>query len=316
MMCVAAVIGTAMWIKRRFIGDHYSIVDPVESRTRINIEDETDEPLYAGSFAKFCRLWPWNESWTVEFNTRSWKLEHLPDELAGLKIVHLSDLHMTGSITQKFFEIVCEKINALNPDLILITGDIVDEPHCIDWLPSTVGTLLANYGVFYVLGNHDIRTRDLPRLHKTLKAAGLHDIGSSWRVVPIRGTEILLAGNELPWLGQPIDMQHAPTHRKETNPSDRSRLFRILLSHSPDQFGYAAKWDFDLVFAGHNHGGQIAFPIIGPIFSPSWHGVRFSNGTFQRGSTRMHVSRGISGEQPIRWNAMPEVSLFELEKES
>jgi len=75
-------------------------------------------------------------------------------------------------------------------------------------------------------------------------------------------------------------------------------------------------YKFDLMFAGHTHGGQIAFPVIGPIVAPSKFGVNYASGTFQIGSMLMHVSRGISGDEAIRVNSPPELGLFTLTAKS
>jgi uncharacterized protein len=94
--------------------------------------------------------------------------------------------------------------------------------------------------------------------------------------------------------------------------ADGSQL-RILLSHSPDQFAWARRWDFDLMLAGHTHGGQIRLPIVGPVVCPSRHGVKYAGGTFYSYPTLMHVSRGISAEAPIRLNCRPELSRLVLQ---
>jgi predicted MPP superfamily phosphohydrolase len=93
---------------------------------------------------------------------------------------------------------------------------------------------------------------------------------------------------------------------------EHDRPFRILLSHSPDQFGWAQRWDFDLMLAGHTHGGQFRLPWIGPFLTPCWHGVKYSCGTFVEGPTVMHVSRGISSELPFRLNCPPEINKIVL----
>jgi hypothetical protein len=90
------------------------------------------------------------------------------------------------------------------------------------------------------------------------------------------------------------------------------RPFRIAVAHSPDQFGWARYYDFDLMLAGHTHGGQIRFPLIGPVFSPSHHGVRYAAGTFYQPPTLMHVSRGLSGTRPLRFNCPPELARLNL----
>jgi predicted MPP superfamily phosphohydrolase len=84
------------------------------------------------------------------------------------------------------------------------------------------------------------------------------------------------------------------------------------LSHSPDQFTWAQRWDFDLMLAGHTHGGQFCLPLIGPVLSPSWHGVLYAGGTFAAGPTVMHVSRGTCSELPFRLNCPPEISKITL----
>jgi predicted MPP superfamily phosphohydrolase len=73
--------------------------------------------------------------------------------------------------------------------------------------------------------------------------------------------------------------------------------------------------DADLALAGHTHGGQIQFPILGSIMSPSLHGTRYACGVFRRGDTVLHVSRGVSGETPLRWRCPPEIALLELTRQ-
>jgi predicted MPP superfamily phosphohydrolase len=68
----------------------------------------------------------------------------------------------------------------------------------------------------------------------------------------------------------------------------------------------------DLALAGHTHGGQVQFPVLGVIGSPSLHGTRYACGVFCRGETVLHVTRGLSGQTPLRWRCPPEVALLEL----
>jgi predicted MPP superfamily phosphohydrolase len=157
-----------------------------------------------------------------------------------------------------------------------------------------------------VLGNHDLYTYDVPHLRKLLAGSGVVDVGGCWKRLELKGAEIVVAGNELPWFEPAADMRNCPP-RSQEHPQ-----LRILLSHSPDQFDWAQRCDFDLMLAGHTHGGQIRLPIVGPIFSPSRHGVKYASGTFFAEPTVMHVSRGISGELPIRLNCPPELTKLVL----
>jgi predicted MPP superfamily phosphohydrolase len=86
-----------------------------------------------------------------------------------------------------------------------------------------------------------------------------------------------------------------------------------LLSHSPDQFPRAARWGIDLVLSGHNHAGQIRFPLVGPIFMPSIYSRRFDRGFFRSGRSLLYVSQGVAGQHPIRYGGcLPEVTRLVL----
>ena len=83
---------------------------------------------------------------------------------------------------------------------------------------------------------------------------------------------------------------------------------RIALAHGPDQLRWARAWGADLMLAGHTHGGQIRIPPLGAIFSPTRHGVKYISGVFYSPPTILHVSRGVSGDIPVRWNCPPEIA--------
>ena len=119
------------------------------------------------------------------------------------------------------------------------------------------------------------------------------------------GTEVLIAGNEFPWFPRPADADLAGLGQVS---------YAILLSHSPDQLPWARAHGFHLMLAGHTHGGQIRFPIVGPVVCPSRFGVRYASGMFDEPPTLMHVSRGLSGVHPLRFNCPPEVTLLELRR--
>ncbi len=246
---------------------------------------------------------PGNEILHLDIAERGLGVERLAAELDRLSIVHISDLHFTGRVGKAYFEEVARMCNELEPDLVAITGDLIDNPECIGWIPDTLGRLRARYGVYFVFGNHDLRCEP-SLLKQTMGDCGLIYLGGSWREVEVRGRPIILAGNELPWISPAAELGEAPCGP-----------LRIALSHSPDQIEWARSHDVDLLLAGHLHGGQIRLPLIGPILAPSHRGVNYSSGVFLDPPTIMHVSRGISGEVPIRMNCPPEVTKLVLHVE-
>lgn len=246
---------------------------------------------------------PGNEILKIDVQHKTLHVRRLPADLDGLRIAQLSDLHLTGQLTQEFFDAAVDRANQWDADLVVVTGDIVDKRRCIDWLPATLGRLAGRFGQFFILGNHDERVVDIDHLRKTLESCGLEDLGGQCVIRSIRGRNVRLAGNELPWFGP---APHIPAL------DDDERPYSVLLSHSPDQLPWARQNQFDLMLAGHTHGGQIRPPILGPLVCPSRFGVRYASGIFDEPPTLMHVSRGLSGVQPLRFWCPPELTLLEL----
>jgi predicted MPP superfamily phosphohydrolase len=274
--------------------------------SRINVIERLGRTPSASLATSLLSRLPGNQVFDLWIHDKTLRLPRLPHALDGLTISHLSDLHFTGKVSKEYFELIVEQTNALQSELIVITGDIIDKRPCFPWLSDVLGQLQARQGVYFVLGNHDLRVRDELRLRTALVELGLIDLGGRSETIHINGYPVVLAGNELPWFAPAADMSAVPTALAGGRP------FRIAVAHSPDQFGWARYYDFDLMLAGHTHGGQIRFPLIGPVFSPSHHGVRYAAGTFYQPPTLMHVSRGLSGTRPLRFNCPPELARLNL----
>jgi len=262
-----------------------------------------DKPVH-GFRAQLLLRVPGNQVLQLAVRHKQLYLPQLPAELDGLSIAHFSDLHITGRIGIDYFHEVVDRVESLRADLIAVTGDVIDAVEHMDWLGETLGRLTAPLGAYFVLGNHDQFSGQAALVRRALSEAGLTDLGGLWQRVDSAGGELIVAGNELPWFQLSAQMWQLPPKR----PSQ----LRVLLAHSPDQFAWARRRDFDLVLAGHTHGGQICLPVIGPIHCPSWHGVKYASGVFLEPPTVMHVSRGVSSELPIRLNCRPEVTKLVL----
>lgn len=252
---------------------------------------------------------PGNQILELDVVERGLNLQGLPPTLDGFTILHLSDLHFTGLVAKAYFQEVVQIANDLTPDLVLLTGDLIDNPACLDWIPDTLGRLRGRLGCYFILGNHDLEVGS-QMVRATCDEAGLIDLGGRWVELQTGNGNIVLAGNELPWLTPAADLEQAPP------PANQGGPLRIALTHSPDQMPWAQRHDVDLLLAGHLHGGQIRIPFLGPLVSPSWHGVRYASGVFHSPPTLMHVSRGVSGEVPLRLNCRPEITKLTLHSDS
>lgn len=245
---------------------------------------------------------PGNGQFTLEVNTKTYILPRLPQEWDGLSLVQITDVHFTGAVGRPYFEAVCEQALALKPDLFVFTGDLFDDIRLLDWFPSTIGRLRAPLGQFFILGNHDWYS-GASQIREELVKDGWTDVSSRAVALtsPGRGSAVMIAGDETPWLGTHPDLSQIPPE-----------MFRILLSHTPDNLEWARDHQVDLMLSGHTHGGQIRLPLLGPVYSPSKYGCRYASGVFWRSPTLLYVSRGISGREPIRYNCAPELTRLVL----
>jgi predicted MPP superfamily phosphohydrolase len=249
---------------------------------------------------------PGNQALQLHVHRKSVEVPRLSGDLDGLSIAHLSDLHFTGQMKKEFYQRVVARANEFDADLVALTGDLVDKSRCIEWIPDTLGRLRARFGVFFVLGNHDLRVRDLQRLRESLTDSGLTDLSGRWLRRSVRGEPVVLAGNEMPWIPPITDLTDCPVE------SDGKRNLRIALCHDPDQIGWAQAWDIDVMLAGHTHGGQICPPFVGPVVTPSRRGLSRIAGAYREGPTLLHISRGLAGTRPLRINCPPELTMLVL----
>lgn len=302
----AALVPLPWWFVRQvrtrqpavLVSNHSRMVDIPERLGRV--------PRGRGLSALLTHL-PGNEVFHLEINEKRLALPRLPNTLAGLAITHLSDLHFTGNTHQDYYHEVIREANALESDLAVVCGDVIDTLDCLDWVAEILSALRAPYGVYFVLGNHDLRTRDEARVRRALVSAGLIDLGGHWRLLEPRGWPLVIAGNELPYLGPAADLAGVPHEVAGRRP------FRLLVAHTPDQLAWARRFDIDLMVAGHMHGGQIRVPGVGALVGPSRQGVRYASGVFHEPPTVLHVSRGISAMTPLRYNCPPELTRLVLE---
>lgn len=263
--------------------------------TMIDFERQVDGTLTGeGPYASLLGV-PMNQCFQVEFTERTLQLERLPREWDGLSILHLTDLHFTGAIALPFFEAVFEKAGGLDFDIAVVTGDVLDSEELFHWLPKTLGQLDAPLGNYFILGNHDWGL-DSERIRREIAELGWRNVAGTLQTLEIAGKRLAIGGSERPWMGVHPSFEALPDD-----------VFRLLLSHTPDNVSWAARRRVDLMLSGHNHGGQVVIPGIGPVYSPSVYGCAYSSGLFRSGQTLLFVGRGLSGKHPLRIGAIPEV---------
>ncbi len=246
---------------------------------------------------------PKNEIGQLERSLKTLYLPWLDDCWNGTTIGHLSDIHLTGGMTDAYYRFAFEKLMDMKPQMIVLSGDLLDYDHQLPVLLPVIADLKAPMGCYFVLGNHDRRLENPNEIRSLLTSQNWIDLGNASHAQSFDRGVLKVIGNERPWFpGVALDWPRSADESRET--------LRIAVAHSPDQFRWASRLGSHLLLTGHTHGGQVRLPGIGPIVAPSWHGSRYASGVFRKGNTVMHVSRGLSGVHPLRWNCLPEVSVL------
>ncbi len=305
VLCAAyGAVHLANWTWRRWTHDHAArVVAPINT-TVVDIAQRLGSSPARGLRATLLSRVPGNQLFQMHISVYAVKVPGLAPALDGFSICHWSDLHFCGRIDPAYFQEVVRLTNALAVDIVALTGDICDAARYIEWIPNVLSSTQARVGKYFILGNHDLRTRDTAGLRRAMASAGFIDIAGRCEVVAERG--IAIAGDERPWFAS------APSAEQlERTPRE---ALRILLAHTPDRLAWAKARRFDLMLAGHTHGGQVRFPLIGPVLCPSWHGIRYSGGFFHEPPTVLHVSRGTGSLFPLRFLCPPEITKLVLRR--
>lgn len=230
----------------------------------------------------------------------------LPRGFEGLRIAHLSDLHVGPFLSEARLCRLMEKVQTMNPELVVVTGDIVNSRPAEAVLAArALASLRAPLGVFAILGNHD-RFIDGDRVEQHLRDAGIRVLSNEGLVLERGGDRLWLCGVDDSWTGR-SDFDAAMRDRPAGMPT-------LLLAHDPDHFPEAARRGVALTLSGHTHGGQLAVPFLKQV-ATARAVTRFVAGQYRIGQSRLFVSRG-SGVvvPPIRIGAPPEIPLLVLER--
>ncbi|MCG6533595.1 MAG: metallophosphoesterase [Syntrophales bacterium LBB04] len=256
-------------------------------------------------------------------------IPYLPRSMDGLRIVQLSDIHVGPYLGKDRLRQVVDSVNKLKPDLVFITGDIIDRslsdlPEALQGLAGISG----NLGTYAILGNHDVSSDPYSRLGDIKGgvniARGLNSIG----IQTLRNENIYVGAGQnrlallgLDWLSQPGDRRFYSYRQQETRIQLQRMMEKlepetptILLAHHPDTFRDSAPMGIGLTMAGHTHGGQVVLGNVGGIpigIGPLWY--RYVSGLYQINGSSLYVNRGIGYLGiPIRINCNPEISRFKL----
>jgi predicted MPP superfamily phosphohydrolase len=243
----------------------------------------------------------------------------LPAAFNGFRIAQISDLHNQrfGPNQSRLLELV----RMAHPDLIAITGDLTYHGRwSSDYVCELARGLVEIAPVYFVTGNHDVSSRNLLEMLKLLEGLGVKVLAGRSVAVQRCKQSIVIAGIDDPYIfyDKRKPAIQAVNQWKTSLAALRNRIprgsYTILLSHRPELIGSYAELGFDLVLAGHAHGGQVRLPFIGALYAPD-QGLfpRYTSGTYSMGRTKMIVSRGLGKSNfPFRIFNRPELVVVRL----
>lgn len=236
------------------------------------------------------------------------RLAALPATSPGIRLVHLSDLHLGPMADPAVVREAIARVRALDPDVVCVTGDIVDNAAAdLDrWIPELAG-LTARHGVVAILGNHDRQSG----AERVVAALARH---TSWRVLRDAATTISVGQTQLHLIGL------EDRRGRDARPALAGLLAAapvatpvVVLAHYPHTFAATAAAGVPLTLAGHTHGGQVALPGFPRVNPARLLMTRHDGGLFVEGGAALHVSRGLgTGCQPLRVGVPPEITLLTL----
>lgn len=253
---------------------------------------------------------------SVSVRKVEYKKENLATSLKNFKLVFISDIQADHYTDEGRLSNYINKVNSLNPDLILIAGDLITTgPDYIQLSAREVGKLKAKYGIYSCIGDHDnwAYRNDYEKSLREVKSAlnynGVHMIDNDNRFIKVDSSEIGITFITATYV------EDVPKSILDSLSTNNHGNFKIFLTHQPQPeiIETAKKNNFNLFLAGHTHGGQITlvFPFI--QLTPTMIETNYIRGDFWFDSMLMIISRGLGMSlAPIRYNSTPEITLINL----
>jgi predicted MPP superfamily phosphohydrolase len=243
-------------------------------------------------------------------------LRRWPAALDGFTIALLSDFHYDPVFSVHPIRKSIDVVNSLQPQLIALTGDFVSVPFFgeaskgaadADPCAEILKELRAPYGLWAVMGNHDVFT-DSDQVTAALRQRGIKVLAN--QSVPIESN-----GGRF-WLSGIDDVLGGTADLGGTLSKIPAGEATVLMAHEPDYADHVAKYPVDLQLSGHTHGGQVRFPFMRPLYLPDL-ARKYIWGLYRIGDLTLYTNPGLGTvELPIRLNCPPEITLITLRRTS
>ncbi len=234
------------------------------------------------------------------------RIPNLPKDLQGLRLVQITDIHLSPFLSEKDFARAIDMANETKAHVVLVTGDLITrrgDP--LDACLRQLARLKNDAGALGCLGNHETYTHTEDYVTEQGRRIGIDFLRNRARLLRFGTAFLNFAGVDY----QPFNSRYLPGAESLIVPGQ----FNILLSHNPDVFPVAARQGYDLTISGHTHGGQVNVEILHQNLNVARTFTPYVRGLYEQGSSSIYVCSGIGTiGVPVRVGAPPEVSLIQL----
>lgn len=245
----------------------------------------------------------------VEVSLKPIVLDQLPPPLEGLRILHISDSHLSQYVTLETMADVLTQAEPFAPDLIVITGDIADDLSQLGEALNMTTQLRPRLGVYACLGNHEYY-RGLPEVHRIFERSPVPLLVNECVTLDVSGTLLRVGGIEDPRFVGGGDYGFFKNAIDTMLTDSEAADFTVLMSHRPDALDYASEVGLDLTLAGHTHGGQIGISQRSLFEGIAPRGYLW--GHYRKHQSHLYTSSGVGHWFPFRLGCPAEAPVIEL----
>ena len=248
---------------------------------------------------------------TIGLNTKEYTIEdnNISNDFDGIKIVHFSDIHYKRIITKDRIDKIINEINLINPDIVIFTGDLIDQDSEINedditYLKEVLSKINAKYGKYSVIGNHDYSI-DIEILRSIYKESNFNLLENSYDI--IYGKD----NNKL-YIGGISTGAFSDTVLNKMKYEEES--YKIIILHEPDYTDEIISLNPNLILGGHSHNGQVNIPYLKKYFVPTG-SKKYYDEHYLVNNTNLYISSGIGvSRYNFRLFNHPSINFYRINK--
>ncbi len=248
---------------------------------------------------------------TIGLNTKEYTIEdnNISNDFDGIKIVHFSDMHYKRMITKDRIDKIINEINLINPDIVIFTGDLIDQDSEINedditYLKKVLSKINAKYGKYSVIGNHDYSI-DIEILRSIYKESNFNLLENSYDIIYGKDNNKLYIGGISTGAFSDIVLNKMKYDEES---------YKIIILHEPDYTDEIISLNPNLILGGHSHNGQVNIPYLKKYFVPTG-SKKYYDEHYLVNNTNLYISSGIGvSRYNFRLFNHPSINFYRINK--